>query len=147
MNVEDRNWVVVADESAADFYFSHGRGGPLQHHSRVENEAARAKLNELQSDSPGRSFDSHGQGRHALSTSADKKETAAIRFADEVIDRLVAEIRRGHVVRYALVAAPRFMGHLRKCLNKHSVPEPDKTLSKDFVGRSPGEITAALQKA
>ena len=147
MSVEDRNWVVVADESAAEFYVSHGRTGPLNRHSRLENETARSRLNELLSDAPGRSFDSHGQGRHALSTSVDKKEMAAMRFADEVVDRLVSEIRQGHVVRYSLVAAPRFMGHLRKCLGKHSVPEPEKTLSKDFVGRDPDDIAAALRKA
>jgi protein required for attachment to host cells len=147
VEVEDRNWIIVADESAAEFYVSHGRSGPLTRQERMENAVGHARLRELQSDSPGRSFDSHGQGRHAMSPNVDKKETAALRFADEVIDRLVDEIRKGHVVRYSLVAAPRFMGLLRKALQKHSVPKPEKTLSKDFVGRTAEDIAAALSKA
>jgi len=146
VQVETRNWVIVADESTAEFYTREGSRGPLERVRRLENESARAKLDELLSDGAGRSFDSHGKGRHALSSRVDKKEVAAIRFADDVIDSLVAEIQQGRVVRYSIVAAPRFLGHLRKALQKHRIDAPAQVVDKDLVGRDAAVIADALNR-
>ena len=147
MTTEDRNWVVVADASAAQFYVRHGRRGNLEQVRALTNEAGRAKAGELISDSAGRSFDSHGQGRHALASPHDPKETEMIRFAGEVIDSLVGEIQAGNVRRYALVAAPAFLGHLRHALAGHRVMEPEKSVAKNLVGRNAADIATSLESA
>ncbi len=144
MTAEDRNWIVVADASAACFYVRHGRRGELSEVRRLVNDAGRAKVAELLSDSAGRSFDSHGQGRHALASPHDPKDTEMSRFAEDVIDSMVAEIQAGHVRRYALVAAPTFLGHLRQALAKHKVPEPEQSIAKDLVGHDVADIAASL---
>lgn len=146
MNIETRNWIIVADEAAAEFYTRDRSTGPLQLVERLENPAGHAKLDDLYSDSAGRSFDSGGEGRHALATRVDKKEVAAVRFADEVIDKIVREDQRGHVVRYAIVAAPKFLGHLRKALQKHRIDPPSQVIAKDLVGRDSKAIADALKK-
>ena len=56
--------VVVADESKAVVYRRATRSGPLQEIFTFNNEAARLKTGELLADKGGRSFDSHGHGRH-----------------------------------------------------------------------------------
>lgn len=144
MSAEDRNWVVVADAAAAIFYIRHGRRGDLERVREFINESGRAKLAELLSDSAGRSFDSHGQGRHAMTSPVNPKDTGMARFAEDVAESMVAEIQAGHVRRYALVAAPAFLGQLRQALSKHRVPEPDQAIAKDLVGRDPADIAATL---
>jgi protein required for attachment to host cells len=146
VEIESRNWAIVADESRARFLFSHGKGGKLMESYTLDNEAGRAKVGDLLSDTAGRSFDSYGEGRHAMGKSHDPKETAAIRFADTVIEKLVREFRDGHVVRYTLVAAPRFLGHLRKSLEKHHIDPPEATISKDLVAHDLEHIEKALDR-
>lgn len=147
MTPEDRNWVVVADASAAQFYVRHGRRGNLEQVRALTNEAGRAKAGELISDSAGRSFDSHGQGRHALASPHDPKETEMIRFAGEVIDSLVTDIQAGNVRRYALVASPGFLGQLRHALTRHRVMEPEQSVAKNLVGCSVTDIASSLKDA
>ncbi len=144
MSAEDRNWVVVADASAACFYVRHGRRGELNQVRRLDNEAGRAKVADLLSDSAGRSFDSHGEGRHAMGSPTDPKDTGMTRFAEQVVESLVTEIKAGHVRRYALVAAPAFLGHLRQALSRHRVPEPEQSIAKDLVGHNVDDIAASL---
>ncbi len=144
MTAEDRNWVVVADAAAAVFYVRHGRHGELEQVRELINESGRAKVADLLSDSAGRSFDSHGQGRHAMASPVDPKDTGMVRFAEDVVESMVTEIRAGHVRRYALVAAPVFLGHLRRALSKHRVPEPEQSVAKDLVGHDRADIAAAL---
>ena len=146
VKVETRNWVIVADESAAEFYTRERSTGPLEQVAVLRNPVGQAKLDDLYSDSAGRSFDSGGEGRHALATRVDKKEVAAMRFADEVIDRIVREDQRGHVVRYSIIAPPKFLGHLRKALHKHRIEPPSQVLAKDLVGRDGKAIADALRK-
>ncbi len=144
MSAEDRNWVVVADAASASFYVRHGRHGELNEVRRLVNEAGRAKVGDLLSDSAGRSFDSHGQGRHAMASPNDPKATEMARFAENVMESMVAEIQAGHVRRYALIAAPAFLGHLRQALSKHRVPEPEQSIAKDLVGHGVADIAASL---
>ena len=144
MSAEDRNWVVVADAATAAFYVRHGRRGELEQVRELTNEAGRAKVADLLSDSAGRSFDSHGQGRHAMASPVDPNDTGMARFAEDVVESLVAEIRAGHVRRYALIAAPVFLGHLRQALSKHRVPEPEKSIAKDLVGHELADIAKNL---
>ena len=145
MSAEDRNWVVVADASTAHFYVRHGRRGNLEKVRALINEAGRAKAGDLISDSAGRSFDSHGQGRHALSSPQDPKDTEMTRFAGEVIDSLVTDIQAGNVRRYALVAAPGFLGRLRQALAGHRVMDPEHSIAKNLVGSSVADIANSLK--
>ena len=59
-------WVVVADESKAIVYGRDSLSGPLRELFSLHNDVARKKMDELISDSGGRSFDSHGKGRHTM---------------------------------------------------------------------------------
>lgn len=147
MSAEDRNWVVVADASTAHFYVRHGRRGNLEQLRTLVNETGRAKAGELISDSAGRSFDSHGQGRHALSSPDDPKDTEMTRFAGEVIDSLVTDIQAGNVRRYALVASPGFLGHLRRALARHRVMDPEQSIAKNLVGCSVTDLANSLKNA
>ena len=76
---------------------------------------------ELTSDLPGRAFDSGGQGRHAMGTEISPKEQEAITFAKMVSDYLETARVQHSYEKLVLVAAPTFLGLLRKNLTDATI--------------------------
>ncbi len=142
---ESTYWVVVADQSMAEFYFREKKNSPLQRLFTMKNDAGQKKLIDLTSDRDGRSFDSHGQGRHSLTkekTDAKKHESQI--FANQISDRIVGANQRGEFSELALIAAPRFLGTLRKSLSVvHGIPIY-LSINKDVVGQDTTVIEKLL---
>jgi len=140
--------VVVADESRAIFYTHDTRRGPLEERGSMANEAARMKTQELISDRSGRSFDSHGHGRHAMAgEKGGPRQHAAEIFAKSIADRIASSLYDGSCRSYALVAAPRFLGLLRDAIATATREEPYATIDKDVVGRDTAVIEKLLDPA
>jgi len=138
-------WVVVADESKAIVYASDSRTGPLRALFSIDNEAARKKTDELISDSGGRSFDSHGKGRHTLANEkTGPKKHAAMIFAKQIAERIEKVMHDGSCRGFALVAAPRFLGVLRDVISKAINAEPYAAVDKEVVGQSTEVIEKLL---
>lgn len=138
-------WVVVADESQALIYSRDTRTGPLLPVSSLTNEAGRKKAAELVSDRGGRSFDSFGKGRHAMTKEkSDPKSHAAEVFARDIAGRISDVMHEGSCRGYALVAAPRFLGMLRQALATTCKVEPYKTVAKELVGHAEAEIKKSV---
>jgi protein required for attachment to host cells len=127
-------WIVVANEARALIYRRLGKHGPLEKVLAFHNDAAHGREASLQSDREGRSFDSHGQGRHAMTREkSGPKRHAAEEFAREIAARLEKGVHDGHCAGFALIAAPRFLGMLRKELDGPGLPEPFLSVDKDVV--------------
>ncbi len=101
---------------------------------RLENEDARRKTGELLSDRGGRSFDSHGHGRHTMTREKDApKQRAGAAFAREIATRIARALTDGSCEGYALLASPRFLGELRDALASRVKTKPYATIDKDVV--------------
>jgi protein required for attachment to host cells len=136
--------VVVADESKAVLYTRERLRGPLQEHCTFGNEAARLKTDDLLADRGGRSFDSHGHGRHTMTAEkSDPRQHLAEAFARDIAEYIAARQHRGELRGYALVAAPRFLGMLRSQLASRVTEEPYATVDKNVVGQ-PEDVIAKL---
>ncbi len=125
--------VVVADQSKARIFTADDPRGELVPVDELDHPEARVKEREILSDRPGRSFDSKGQGRHALSTSVEPGKQEAIRFAKEVAEYLRSAHNEGRCNRLLLVAGPPFLGLLRdnlKSLNGVKITEIEKNLGQ-----------------
>ena len=141
-------WVIVADESRAVFYERETRRAPLTELGHLQNEAARRKTGELISDRGGRSFDSHGQGRHTMAKEkSDPKKHAAQVFAKDVAERIAKGVHSGRCRGYALIAAPRFLGVLRDAVATAAKAEPFATVDKEVVGRDTAVIEKLLDES
>jgi protein required for attachment to host cells len=140
--------VVVADEAKAVVYRRPTRSGPLQEIATFKNEAARLKTGEILADKGGRSFDSHGHGRHTMANEkADPKRHLAEGFAREIAEHITAEVLKGTCRGYALVAAPQFLGMLRAELAHHTPMEPYATVDKNVVGQAETVIEKLLARS
>ncbi len=140
-------WVVVADDSNAIVYTRDSRSGPLHELFSLNNEVARMKMDELISDSGGRSFDSMGKGRHTMAKEkADPKKHATMLFAKQIAERIEKVVHDGSCRGFALVAAPRFLGVLRDAISNATNVEPYATVDKEMVGQDTATIEKLLAK-
>ncbi len=98
----------------------------------------------LASDRPGRSFDSRGDGRHAMEPGHSAREHEATAFAKRVCERLEEARLAGSVDKLVLVAAPRFLGHMRASLSKGTQGIVALSIDKELTQASPDEIAEHL---
>ena len=146
---DDRHYlVVVADEYRAIIYARDTRTGPLRKLRTFTNETARMKTGEILSDRGGRSFDSHGQGRHTMGSERDApQQHSAKAFAKDIAQDVATELRGGRCRGYAVIAAPRFLGLLRPEFSTAVRDEPYATIDKDVVAQDPAVIEKLLENA
>jgi len=138
--------VVVADEASAVFYTRRKVYSPLRKWRSLSNDEARMKTGELLADRGGRSFDSHGQGRHTMtSEKAGPKEHIATVFARQIAEIVSADMHSGYCLGFALVAAPRFLGELRAEISTLVKAEPYATIDKAIVGSEEAVIEKLLE--
>jgi protein required for attachment to host cells len=139
-------WIMVADESAATVYSRKSRRAPLIGVFQTTNEAGRKKTADLISDRGGRSFDSHGQGRHTMmKEQSGPKQRASVAFAKDLAGRISNAVRDGTCDEIVLIAAPRFLGVLRDALEKAGNVIPAQTIDKEMVGRDAADIEKLLE--
>ncbi len=145
----DRRYlVVVADEYRAIFYARDTMTGPIRKLRTFTNETARMKTGELLTDRGGRSFDSHGQGRHTMGGDRDApQQQLAKAFAKDIADVIGAEWHKGTCRGYAVIAAPRFLGLLRQEFAGTVKEAPYATVDKDVVGQDESAIEKLLENA
>ena len=125
--------IIVADQSKARLFSINSPEGALNEIQCLEHDVAREKSGALASDRPGRSFDSGGQGRHAMSTSVDPMEQEAIRFAKEIGEQVTVICRDGNYNHLMIIAAARFLGLLREAIDNPqqlTVTEINKNLGQ-----------------
>jgi protein required for attachment to host cells len=127
-------WLLVADEGRARLFSADAARGPLHELHDIIDPEGRSRDQDLVTDRPGRTFDSGGEGRHAMEPSTEPTEVEAIGFAKRLAETMDAARTRGRFEHLGLVAAPGFLGHLRKSLSdelaKHVVLEVDKDLTR-----------------
>lgn len=139
------SWIVVADESTARIFAQEKKFGPLRQVAELGNEDARKKTGDLLSDRDGRSFDSHGQGRHTMTREkSDPKLQTSIRFAKEIVSRVNSALQKGTCKDFAIIAAPRFLGILRDEFATADVTAPFLTIDKGVVKEDVSAIEQLL---
>jgi protein required for attachment to host cells len=149
MPADDRHYrVVVADEYRAILYARDTMTGPLRKLRTFTNETARMKTGELLSDRGGRSFDSHGLGRHTMGSDRDAPQQQSARaFAKDIAQVVATDFHKGICRGYAVIAAPRFLGLLRPEFATAVKHEPYATVDKDVVGQDAAVIEKLLENA
>lgn len=132
-------WVLVADEGVARFLRLPEEGGDLEDVTTITDAAAHADKADLRRDAEGR------RGNNVTaSAGVDESHQEAISFSARVVKTLEEAFIKGEVTQLRIVAAPRFLGLLRKAIPtqmaKHIVDETNV----DVVHESLGELTTRL---
>lgn len=137
-------WILAANSGNATLFTADSPTAPLTELATFDNPAARAKQKDLTSDRPGRSFDSHGEGRHAMEVAVEPKKQEQIRFAKLIAVRLEQGRVDNAFGRLVLVAAPMFLGLLRANFGAPLSALVSLEMDKDYTALRPEELRARL---
>ncbi|MFW2374034.1 MAG: host attachment protein [Gammaproteobacteria bacterium] len=140
-----KTWVVVAESSRAKIFELDNKNTPLKELQGFAHTPARVHEQQLTSDLPGRTHDSHGHGSHKMGSQTSVKDHESMQFARTIGGHLNNAVNKGKCAKLIIMSPPAFLGHLRKQLspetNKHIVSEIDKNLvrhdAKDIQAHLP----------
>jgi protein required for attachment to host cells len=126
-------WVLVADTSRARFFAVDKAASPLKEIRDLTYPEARLHEGDLVTDKGGRDRNSSTGGAHGLGTESAHKQDGAERFAQQVCSALESARNGGELDKLYVVAAPTFLGLLRKhqspALRQLVAGELDKNLA------------------
>lgn len=127
-------WVVVAESARARIFFLPEAGGKVTEVADLSHPEARLHDTELASDAPGRSFDSHGQGRHGMEPPTAPKDREAQLFAGEIARFVDEGLNEGRFESLVLMAPPKFLGLLRRALGSAARRSVAAEIDKNRLG-------------
>lgn len=125
-------WIVTANSSYAKIFEATGHGRQISEIQHIDFPDGRLKSGEVDTDRPGRSFDSLGKGRHAYSSAVNVHTHENKIFASQIGEILQKAHEDRRFNELALIAPPHFLGELKLAisngLKKSIVKEVDKDL-------------------
>jgi protein required for attachment to host cells len=125
-------WVLVADAYRARFFGAERPASPLSELHDLASPEARLHEGDLVSDKGGRDTNPMAGG-HGLGDNRSHKQDIADRFAQQVCDLLESARVAGELSKLYVIAAPAFLGLLRKhqspSLRQLIAGEIDKSLA------------------
>ncbi|MFM7567324.1 MAG: host attachment protein [Betaproteobacteria bacterium] len=126
-------WVVVADASRARIFEAAELPQPPREIEDLVQPEGRMPERALQSDRPGRSFESVGGARHAMSPHSGPRASSRLKFAQRIVDRIDRGLAEGRFRRLALVAPPAMLGALRSSLSPQCKAHCELELASDIA--------------
>ncbi len=139
-----KTWILVADSSKARLFTVASASGPLIEVRDFLHPESRMHEQELTTDLPGKHRNDTGVGAHGFEQEVEPKEQEAIRFAGELADYLDKARNDGEYEQLVIVAAPKFLGHLREAMNPTVRGLVRLEIDKNLVGQSPQDIRKHL---
>lgn len=128
-----RTWILIADGARARVLVHRGVALGLEPVEGMAMTFDHRRARDIGSDKPGRSFESVGATRHAVSPHTDPERNEEKRFAHEIAERLDKEAERVSFDRLVLVAPPTMLGDLRNALTPRLSALVSATLDKDLT--------------
>ncbi|MFO1171140.1 MAG: host attachment protein [Hyphomicrobiaceae bacterium] len=129
----DRTWILIADAARARVLLYRGPEHKLKSVEGLTMEADHKRASELGADKPGRSFESVGATRHAVSPHSDPERLEDRRFAIAIMARLDKHASQAEFEHLVVVAPPVMLGELRHALTPHLSTLLTATLDKDLT--------------
>ena len=141
----DPTCIVACSGTTAKLWLCTSRFGEWQALVEMQHPESATREGDLTSDRPGRSFDSFGSGRHAMSQPQSAHEQELTRFADKVADYVNKGIASGKFRNLVLLAAPGFLGHLRDKLSTAAANATVLTAAKNITSLDVKQVRAYFQ--
>jgi protein required for attachment to host cells len=137
-------WIVIADGAHARLFANRGPGKGIE---AIENGVINGDHrpdHELVRDAAGRTFESVGDTRHAITPRTDPHRELKREFAKELVSLLDQRLSEHAFDRLILVAPPKALGDLRSALSDGLKPRVYAELDKDLVKIPTAELPQHL---
>lgn len=140
----DKLWVLVADEAVAHVYALPSPGATLQEVHTLTDPDAHAKDAEMRHDGHGRRGGTEHPSNATTSAGLEESHQHAEVFAGTVAHWLAESLQAGRYQSLRVVAAPRFLGLLRKAWSKQVAAVITDDDNHDLTHLRADELTARL---
>lgn len=138
-------WILTANRSSASLFESDWPGKSMRRLQDISHPQGQMQNREINTDKPGRSFDSVGQGRHSMSPKQEPTEHIAQQFALNLAE-LLNKGRLTHAYdKLVIVAGPKFLGILRAALDKNTASLVVQTVNKELLDVKEGDLAEYLK--
>ena len=144
----DANWIVAANSGRARFFALDRPDGRMQEINDMVNTAARQDDAEIETDTLGQRAASASRNNVGIGPTTSStyqphqtpKQHEAELFARDVADYLRNAHNAGRFEHLCLVAAPEFLGLLRREMDPQLMKRVDAEINKDYTGSSGEEL-------
>ena len=126
-------WILSANRSSASLFESDWPGKSMRRIQDIPHPQGRMQNKDIDTDKPGRVFDSFGQGRHSTSPKQEPTEHIAQQFAQDLAEMLNKGRLTNAYDKLVLIAEPKFLGVLRAALDKNTELLITQTVNKNLV--------------
>ena len=138
--------IVVADSSRARIFTAESIQSPLTEIETMAHPEGRMHEQDMVSDLPGKDSGKGGSGAHAFQEKVEPKKNELTVFAKRIADYLDAARKANKMNKLYLVAAPAFLGELRKHLSTETTGKIVLELDKNLAHHSVEDISHHLSK-
>ena len=138
--------VLVADGRKMLFFRNHGDEEQIDLRTEAHDAREQRKDREIKADAPGTVQQNFGSGRSTYEE-PDFQQQEEDRWVKDAADELKDRALRNDFDALAIVAPPKALGVLRKCLHKEVEKRLVCTVNKEMSGRPVPDIEALLENA
>jgi protein required for attachment to host cells len=139
-----KTWILVANRGGARLFANDGAHKEMTLLRDITHDAVHLTASDLNSDRAGRTFDSHGAGRHGMGKGDSATDHETERFAKELATVLKDGRLKAEYSRLALFAEPRFLGNLKSSLDDQTAKLVTETVTKDLAHVSDSDLPAII---
>lgn len=139
-------WILIANGANARVIENDGPGHGLKEVSGFDLNRDHAPIRETADDRQGRSFDSHGSGRHAMEPSTPIDRIDDLKFVAELAEMLDNALKNNAYDRLILIAAPRTLGDIRGAISDHVAKLVYAEVAKDLTHVSVHDLSGHVNE-
>ena len=137
-------FLVVAESSRAKIFQTDMHLSEMIELEDMVHPASRQHERDITSDLPGRGASSGEGSHHGIDDQSNARKEEVDIFARQIDKHLAAMLDQGQFEKLALVASPKFLGHLRKHLSGRLADKIVYELDKDLLHCKETELKAHL---
>ena len=138
-------WILIANRSSASLFESDWPGKSMRRIQDIPHPQGRMQNKDIDTDKPGRIFDSFGEGRHSTSPKQEPTEHIAQQFAQDLAELLNKGRLTQAYDKLVLMAEPKFLGILRAALDKNTASLVTQTVNKELLDVKEEDLAEYLQ--
>jgi len=138
--------IVVADSSRARIFTVDTAHSPLNEIETFVHPEGRMHEQDMVSDLPGKDAGKGGAGDHAFQEKIEPKEHEMIAFAKRIADYLESARKANQLKKLVIIAAPEFLGELRKHLSTETSEKIIYELDKNIAHHTEEDIRKHLSQ-
>ncbi|MGI2037306.1 host attachment protein [Shewanella frigidimarina] len=138
------SWILVADSAYARLFNAETAKSTLIEIKSMIHPEARQHEQKLTSDLPGRQAGGAINSHHSVGGKTEPKKNEAVEFAREICRYLEAEYNAHKFSQLIVVAAPHFLGNLRKEMSSNVAKVVTLEIDKDIVKQDIDSIRGQL---